>query len=86
MSVGKYSPTVSEAYFVDQEWHDKNCTSPDDIYDIDGYDLYGYNKDGIDRAGCEELDYRYNVEYDGHPLYDDVEYIWTFDGTKPVKK
>lgn len=56
MSTGKYSPTVTASYFIDQDWWEKN-TDPDQLYDRDGYNEYGYNADGQDRAGHTEEDY-----------------------------
>ncbi len=86
---GKYSPTVSRAYCLDQKWWDKY--SQGNSYDPEGYDMYGYNKDDIDRAGNEEYQYYHNdapfeLDLDYNNLYDDALLSWTFDGVKPVKK
>lgn len=59
MSAGKYSPTVSSAYAKNQDWWKPFNFG---IYDEDGFDSYGYNKDGVDRAGNNELDYLYTEE------------------------
>ena len=80
MSVGKYSPTVQYAYSENQGWFDQ--FSLDGIYDLEGYDSYGYNKNGVDRAGNQEVDYSLNnVDFDGdHPdyyLYDLTVSEWT---------
>lgn len=89
MGVGKYSPTVSVAYSMDQKWHDKLC-DPNDWIDRDGYDSYGYHKDtDLDRAGHSESDYLasgqwVDDEYE-YPLYDEVLSDWSFDGVRPVR-
>jgi hypothetical protein len=66
MSAGKYSPTVSHSYDMDQKWWYKNGggygngNNPDSECDNDGYDSYGYSGDlgqGPDRAGHCEDDY-----------------------------
>lgn len=63
MSIGKYSPTVSRSYALDQQWWEKNGggydngTDPKSPYDNDGYDEYGYGANGKDRAGHSEDDY-----------------------------
>jgi len=90
MGVGKYSPTVSMAYAMDQKWHDKLQTE-ETWYDDEGYDSYGYHKDTLkDRAGWTEWDYlgayhRVNDEI-WHYLYEDVGSEWTFDGVRPVRR
>lgn len=76
---GKYSPTVREAYRVNQSWHD-NILDVDGVHDRDGYDSYGYNRQERDRAGYTEFEYMSMGE-------DDFEWIatcWGFDGSKPV--
>lgn len=93
MSTGKYSPTVSAAYAVDQGWHKK--LSGDGLYDTDGFDSYGYDKGGRDRAGHSEDTYLSNetdlleefgsVDH-GDTLFDKVLGQWAFDGTRPVKR
>ncbi len=75
---GKYSPTVSHAYYKNQEWHTKLST--DGNYDDEGYDSYGYNADGVDRAGHQEHEY-----YSNDDLYSDLLFAWGFDGTRPVR-
>jgi len=72
MSVGKYSPTVSHSYSMDQGWWEKNGggygngANPESDLDDDGYDSYGYHcycgedglyHEGVDRAGYTEMDY-----------------------------
>lgn len=64
--LGKYSPTVSYSYVLDQNWHNKMLDG-DPVYDIAGYDSYGYNEDGLDRSGHTEHDYTGNED-----LYDHV--------------
>ena len=83
MGIGKYSPTVSAAYSVDQDWH-KRHSAPDQWYDRDGYDSYGYNSSGLDRAGYSEFDYLDNSTDDEYDLYYEVYQAWSFDGTRPV--
>lgn len=88
----KYSPTVSAAYQVDQDWHNKYNYTPEhgwDQYDFEGFDSYGYGKDGIDRAGNSECAYYSNdasarSEEDFNYKYDNAVHGWGFDGTKPV--
>lgn len=72
MSVGKYSPTVSHSYRVDQKWHEKNGggfgngKNPESDTDDEGYDSYGYSGDygdGVDRAGYTEDEYLTTGEY-----------------------
>jgi len=63
MGVGKYSPTVSHSYAIDQGWWERNNTG-ENLYDNDGYDSYGYNKDGLDRAGYSEQDYESDFHVD----------------------
>jgi hypothetical protein len=80
MSCGKYSPTVSRWYMIDQDWHDKHC-EPGEWIDRDGYDSYGYHHETeLDRAGYTELDYLQSGqliddEY-SYPLYEDVFFEW----------
>ena len=66
MGVGKYSPTVSSSYFLDQNWWERNGggygngNNPDSDLDNDGFDSYGYSGsfgDGVDRAGHTEEEY-----------------------------
>ncbi len=65
MSLGKYSPTVSHSYALDQEWWERNGggfdngTNPQSDDDNDGFDRYGYSGNGCgpDRAGHSEMDY-----------------------------
>jgi hypothetical protein len=75
---GKYSPTVSHAYYKNQQWH--TALSTDGNYDDEGYDSYGYNADGVDRAGHQEHEY-----YSNDDLYSDLLFAWGFDGTRPVR-
>lgn len=63
--LGKYSPTVSSAYALDQNWHDKQCD--DAGLDQEGYDSYGYNAQEKDRAGYTAWDY-----FNNEDLYDYV--------------
>jgi hypothetical protein len=81
--IGKYSPTVSRAYSVNQNWfkevYDDNGYVTN--YDAEGYDRYGYDKDDVDRAGYHEHEYAYS-ENEG--LYDDVQSEWGYDGNAPV--
>lgn len=89
---GKYSPTVSRAYQVDQDWHRKYTAKyilGDQTYDPDDFDAYGYNCDDVDRAGNTEYAYygndcppEYNDDY--NDAYDLAEDNWDFDGEKPV--
>lgn len=89
MSVGKYSPTVSSAYSLDQGWWNRNGGETDRgdygfFYDVDGYDSYGYNEDGVDRAGISEDEYLSASEYlDNddlvYPVYDREFYAWRTD-------
>lgn len=67
---GKYSPTVSWSYKIDQRWHEK-LRGSHPLYDPEGYDSYGYNAEGKDRAGYTEEDYRADDS-----LYFEVEYDW----------
>ena len=90
MSVGKYSPTVSASYAMDQKWWERNGggygngTNPDSDYDNDGYDSYGYAGDcgdGPDRAGNTESDYLTGGEFDDgdeyvYPLYSGTSADW----------
>lgn len=99
MAVGKYSPTVTDAYHCDQSWHEKNCDREvhDGVdcgpkqYDRDGYDSYGYDKNDVDRAGINENDYMMG-EHIGddyvYPLYERIYSEWSYDKTtgKPVRK
>lgn len=93
---GKYSPTVTAAYRVDQSWWKKYAYPDGDIsddfveFDPDGFDSYGYDKNDVDRAGNKEyayyhndaLDYGYEDDYNID--YDRARDAWWFDGTKPV--
>ena len=91
---GKYSPTVSYAYTMDQRWWDKYSGQTDTVwnqYDPEGYDSYGYNAEDMDRAGNYEHEYYSNDEGDG--IWDGENWAynraldeWSFDGVKPVKK
>lgn len=65
---GKYSPTVTDAYMRDQEWHQKLLAAHGSFdkdgkpceygsYDVDGYDSYGYDKNDVDRASNDENEY-----------------------------
>lgn len=91
MSVGKYSPTVSYSYQMDQKWWDKNGggygngINPDSECDDDGYDSYGYSGelgDGPDREGYDESDYLTSYDLDDdtgdvyHYLNESVGYDW----------
>ena len=90
MSVGKYSPTVTDSYQMDQSWWERNGGGygngkfPDKVLDDDGYDSYGYSGDlgdGPDRAGNTEYDYlcgEWDDDFENydHPLYNDVAYEW----------
>lgn len=84
--LGKYSPTVEEAYRIDQDWFEKYAG--DELYDPEGYDSYGYNKDGFDRVGNEDYLYSQLCKCCSQtlPWYYEICIQWTFDGTKPVKK
>lgn len=62
---GKYSPTVSIAYSMSQDWWKK--FAGDNDYDPEGYNSYGYNKYDRDRAGLRE------DEYFAVPLDEDVD-------------
>ena len=91
MGVGKYSPTVTHSYRLDQGWWEKNGggfgngKNPDSDYDDEGYDAYGYAEGGYssgkDRAGITENQYAVNVNYhdgDMDPyLYDRVSREWS---------
>jgi hypothetical protein len=81
--IGKYSPTVSRAYAVNQDWHKEVYDDNGYVtnYDAEGYDRYGYNSDDYDRAGFHENEYAY-AENEG--LYDDVQSAWGYDGNAPV--
>jgi len=91
---GKYSPTVSRAYMMDQNWWDKYAASTGEsypTYDPEGFDQYGYNKDDVDRAGNHESNYYrndgdYDQDEDYNLAYDAADRDWGFDGTKPVRK
>lgn len=86
MSVGKYSPTVSYSYMLDQKWWEKNGggygngKNPDSELDDEGYDSYGYSEkygDGVDRAGYTEYQYlegNYDPVYDEY-THDSYEYV-----------
>ena len=90
MSAGKYSPTVSHSYYMDQKWWYKNGggygngINPDSENDDDGYDSYGYSGaggEGPDRAGYSEYDYLLCGEWIDdeyrYPLLEDVDYDWS---------
>ena len=91
---GKYSPTVTEAYMMDQAWFDKYAKSDGDEFalrDPEGFDLYGYNDEDMDRAGNYEHEYYHNdapedSDEDYNWLYMDANDHWTFDGVKPVRR
>ena len=92
---GKYSPTVSRAYMMDQNWWDKFAGNNDPAvynqFDPEGFDSYGYNKDDVDRAGNLECEYYHNdgdydQDEDYNLAYDAADRDWGFDGTKPVRK
>jgi hypothetical protein len=91
---GKYSPTVSAAYYKDQQWWDNyrvDTPGKYQSYDPEGFDSYGYNANDIDRAGNHENDYIPNNSLhwedgdDYNNAYEDAYDAWTFDGVKPVK-
>lgn len=63
--LGKYSPTTSHSYAINQKWFESEHTEGG--YDYEGYDSYGYNKEGKDREGNTEWDYFHNED-----LYNDV--------------
>lgn len=87
--IGKYSPTVSEAYLANQNWFKPGA---DGIYDDEGYDSYGYNKDDVDRAGNHECDYITSHTDDGDDwifyLYEDTLDAWSYDANtqKPIQR
>ena len=94
MALGKYSPTVSEAYKINEDWWD--IYAPDGLYDPEGYDTYGYNKNMIDRAGNSEDEYAFphcgkicpccgNRNTDNERLFHNTSLEWGFDGVKPVR-
>jgi len=69
MGVGKYSPTVSRWYMLDQKWHEKYCRDGEWV-DIDGYDRYGYHHEtGLDRAGYDEMEYAVGEWQDDEYVY-----------------
>jgi hypothetical protein len=71
MGVGKYSPTVSQAYAANQDWF--NQWSKGEVYDPEGYDTYGYDANGKDREGHTEDEYAA-----GNGMLDDrVYHKWT---------
>ncbi len=87
MSAGKYSPTLSYSYAMDQKWWYKNGggfgngIDPDSDNDNDGYDSYGYSGegDGPDRAGHCEIDYMSGKWIDDeyrYPLVEEVYADW----------
>ena len=90
MSVGKYSPTVSHSYAVDQGWWEANGggydngINPASQLDDEGFDSYGYSGehgDGPDRAGYDEYEYlagdvSEDGEFLGHGAYDRVASEW----------
>lgn len=66
MGIGKYSPTVSASYAMDQSWWKRNGggfgngNNPDSDNDNDGFDSYGYSGNdgrGPDRLGNTEDEY-----------------------------
>jgi hypothetical protein len=91
MSVGKYSPTVSTSYAIDQNWWKangggyQNGKDPGSDNDDEGYDSYGYSGlygDGVDRAGYTEYEYLAgncdeDGEFLGHDSYDRVKSNWS---------
>lgn len=80
---GKYSPTISEAYYNDQKWFERYANG--EQYDPEGYDSYGYDVYDIDRAGNHENEYcRDDPNSDFNSKYDAAQLDWGFDGTKPV--
>ena len=82
---GKYSPTVSQAYQTNQEWHQKLLPPGEYTYDADGYDSYGYDKNDVDRAGNHEYEYYSNdLGEDCSLKYEDAYSAWGFDGVRPV--
>jgi hypothetical protein len=90
---GKYSPTISAAYTVDQEWWHKYSRDAEEftLYDPEGYDSYGYNEAGHDRAGHQE--HEYYCDDIGEGLWDGENFAysnalddWGFDGVKPVRR
>lgn len=88
MSLGKYSPTVSNAYNEHPLWFVKYAKG--NQYDPEGYDSYGYNAQNVDRAGYREDQYSYwgfsaVDEPNGPARYDAVLAEWQFDGFKPTK-
>lgn len=94
---GKYSPTVSAAYMIDQDWWTNYSTnnSPNvyEPYDPDGHDSYGHDRSNRDRAGNHEFDYysndsdnEYGPDADINFKYEAALDEWTFDGDKPVRK
>lgn len=89
MGVGKYSPTVTRSYMLDQKWWYKNGgghgngKNPESDLDDDGFDSYGYSGefgDGPDRAGHTEDEYLtgYEVIDDelDHFVYNRVDSEW----------
>lgn len=88
---GKYSPTVNDAYYKDQEWWHKYVATGNDewsLYDPEGYDSYGYDEHNRDRAGNYEWDYypTDNEDWDINYAYEDALDEWRFDGVKPVSR
>ena len=93
---GKYSPTVSAAYMVNQKWWDRYSEDENgnwNQYDPEGYDSYGYDKNDCDRAGNQEYEYYSNDSDDEYGPDADINFKyeaamdeWTFDGVKPVRK
>ena len=72
MTSGKYSPTVSDFYYNDENWFRNNCEDENDLYDKDGYDMYGYDEDGNDRDGNTE--YYYLDKFMDETNFVDIEY------------
>lgn len=81
MGVGKYSPTVSNSYSIDQNWWEKNGggvgngLDQDSHYDDDGYDEYGYDKNDVDRAGNTENHYLSSYASISNEHEDSIDYI-----------
>lgn len=77
---GKYSPTISLAYSMSQQWWDEYGGDNND-YDREGYDSYGYDKNDVDRAGIHEDDYMAPLEeyLEGLPRNDPRQNETTFE-------
>lgn len=81
MSVGKYSPTINNAYHEDPEWFYKVAVNG---RDPSGYDSYGYDKKRLDRAGNTEEDYYlhevdFSEEYPDYYLFDKTISEWNLE-------